>query len=516
MDDYILEMRNITKTFPGVRALDNVNFKVRRGEIHCLVGENGAGKSTLMKVLSGVWRYGTYTGDIVYNGEVQKFQSTKDSEAAGIAIISQELALIPDLSIHENIFFGHEIMHRGLVNWNQTIVEARKYLEKVRLDVNPSMKVRDLRVGKQQLLEIAKALSKNAKLLILDEPTSSLNEDDSQNLLQLLRELKEDGVTSIMISHRLKEVVEIADTITVLRDGATICSMDGRTATMGDIIRNMVGRDMEDIYPVRAKHEPGEVALEIKDWTVFDPKAERIILDHVNLNVRHGEIVGMAGLMGAGRTELALSIFGNSPKYKLVSGQILLEGKPMNFRDPNAALRAGLAYATEDKKGNGLVLIQDVRYNVTISNLDALRNGLVINRNEEIVEVNGYRDKMNIKTPTIAQKVVNLSGGNQQKVSLAKCLFVGPKVLILDEPTRGIDVGAKYEIYCIINDLVAEGKSVIMISSELPEVLGMCDRIYVLNEGRIVGEFSREEASQEKIMARILSTDSAAKEKNEI
>ena len=500
MDDYILEMRNITKTFPGVRALDNVNFKVRRGEIHCLVGENGAGKSTLMKVLSGVWRYGTYTGDIVYDGIVQKFQSTKDSEAAGIAIISQELALIPDLSIHENIFFGHEIMHRHLINWNQTIIEARKYLEKVRLDVNPSMKVRDLRVGKQQLLEIAKALSKNAKLLILDEPTSSLNEDDSQNLLQLLRELKADGVTSIMISHRLKEVVEIADTITVLRDGATICSMDGRTATMSDIIRNMVGRDMEDIYPVRKKHEPGEVALEIKDWTVFDPKAERIILDHINLNVRHGEIVGMAGLMGAGRTELALSIFGNSPKYKLVSGQIFLEGKPVSFRDPNAALRAGLAYATEDKKGNGLVLIQDVRYNVTISNLDALKNGLVINRNEEIVEVNGYRDKMNIKTPSIAQKVVNLSGGNQQKVSLAKCLFVGPKVLILDEPTRGIDVGAKYEIYTIMNRLAEEGYSVLMISSDLPEILGMSDRIYVMAEGTITGEVSREEATEQNIM----------------
>ncbi len=500
MDDFILEMRNITKTFPGVRALDNVNFKVRRGEIHCLVGENGAGKSTLMKVLSGVWRYGTYTGDIVYNGEVQKFQSTKDSEAAGIAIISQELALIPDLSIHENIFFGHEIMHRRLINWNQTIVEARKYLEKVRLDVNPSMKVRDLRVGKQQLLEIAKALSKNAKLLILDEPTSSLNEDDSQNLLQLLRELKADGVTSIMISHRLKEVVEIADTITVLRDGATICSMDGRTATMGDIIRSMVGREMEDIYPARKKHEPGEVALEIKDWTVFDPKAERIILDHINLNVRHGEIVGMAGLMGAGRTELALSVFGNSPKYKLVSGQIFLEGKPMNFRDPNAALRAGLAYATEDKKGNGLVLIQDVRYNVTVSNLDALKNGLVINRNEEIVEVNGYRDRMNIKTPSIAQKVVNLSGGNQQKVSLAKCLFVGPKVLILDEPTRGIDVGAKYEIYTIMNRLAEEGYSVLMISSDLPEILGMSDRIYVMAEGMITGEVSREEATEQNIM----------------
>ena len=499
-------MRNITKTFPGVRALDNVNFKVRRGEIHCLVGENGAGKSTLMKVLSGVWRYGTYTGDIVYNGEIQKYQSTKDSEAAGIAIISQELALIPDLTIYENIFFGHEIMNGRLINWNQTIVEASKYLKKVRLDVNPSMKIRDLRVGKQQLVEIAKALSKNAKLLILDEPTSSLNEDDSQNLLGLLRELKADGVTSIMISHRLKEVVEIADTITVLRDGATICSMDGKSATMGEIIRNMVGREMEDIYPRREKKEPGEVALELKDWTVYDPALERTILDHVNMNVRHGEIVGMAGLMGAGRTELALSVFGNSPKYKLVSGEILVEGKPMNFKDPNSALRAGIAYATEDKKRNGLVLMQDVRFNVTISNLDALKEGIVINKNEEIVEVNGYRDRMNIKTPSIAQKVENLSGGNQQKVSLAKCLFVGPKVLILDEPTRGIDVGAKYEIYTIMNRLAEEGYSVLMISSDLPEILGMSDRIYVMAEGSITGELTREQASEQIIMAMATKT----------
>ena len=506
MDDYILEMRNITKTFPGVRALDNVNFKVRRGEIHCLVGEHGAGKSTLMKVLSGVWRYGTYTGDIVYNGEIQKYQSTKDSEAAGIAIISQELALIPDLTIYENIFFGHEIMNGRLINWNQTIVEASKYLKKVRLDVNPSMKIRDLRVGKQQLVEIAKALSKNAKLLILDEPTSSLNEDDSQNLLGLLRELKADGVTSIMISHRLKEVVEIADTITVLRDGATICSMDGKSATMGEIIRNMVGREMEDIYPRREKKEPGEVALELKDWTVYDPALERTILDHVNMNVRHGEIVGMAGLMGAGRTELALSVFGNSPKYKLVSGEILVEGKPMNFKDPNSALRAGIAYATEDKKRNGLVLMQDVRFNVTISNLDALKEGIVINKNEEIVEVNGYRDRMNIKTPSIAQKVENLSGGNQQKVSLAKCLFVGPKVLILDEPTRGIDVGAKYEIYTIMNRLAEEGYSVLMISSDLPEILGMSDRIYVMAEGSITGELTREQASEQIIMAMATKT----------
>ena len=502
MTDYILEMRNITKTFPGVRALDNVNFKVRRGEIHCLIGENGAGKSTLMKVLSGVYKFGSYSGEIVYNGEEQKFLSTKDSEDAGIAIISQELALIPDLTIYENIFFGHEILKNNLINWNQTIIEAAKILKRVRLDVNPSMKIRDLRVGKKQLVEIAKALSKNAKLLILDEPTSSLNEDDSQNLLQLLRDLQREGVTSIMISHRLKEVEAIADTVTVLRDGATICSMDAADGiTERSIIRNMVGREIDNIYPKREHIAPGDVALELRDWTVYDPDAERIILDHVNIKVRHGEIVGMAGLMGAGRTELALSVFGNSPKYKLLSGEIFVEGKKQTFKNPRAAMKAGVAYVTEDKKHNGLILIRDIKFNVTIANLDAITRGIVVNNNEEIVRVNTYKDSMNIKTPAITQLVMNLSGGNQQKVSLAKWLFAEPKVLILDEPTRGIDVGAKYEIYSIMNRLVSEGYSVLMISSDLPEILGMSDRIYVMAEGTITGELSAAEANEHNIMA---------------
>ncbi len=500
-------MRGITKVFPGVRALDNVNFKVRRGEIHCLVGENGAGKSTLMKVLSGIYKYGSYEGDIVFNGEIQKFQSTKDSEKAGIAIISQELALIPDLTIYENIFFGHEIMNGRVINWNQTIIESEKYLKKVRLDVNPTAKISDLRVGKQQLVEIAKALSKNAKLLILDEPTSSLNEDDSQNLLRLLRELKEDGVTSIMISHRLKEVIQIADTVTVLRDGATICSMDAADGiTMKDIIRYMVGREMENIYPHREKKEPGETALEIKDFTAFDPAADRIILDHINLHVRRGEIVGIAGLMGAGRTELALAVFGNSPHYKIMGGQILIEGSPVTLPNPRAAMKAGIAYVSEDKKKNGLIFIQDIRYNVTVANLEKLRKGVTVDENEEIVEVNQYKEKMNIKAPSIRQLVMNLSGGNQQKVQLAKWLFTDPKVLILDEPTRGIDVGAKYEIYTIMNRLVAEGYSVIMISSDLPEVLGMSDRIYIMAEGQITGELSREEATEQNIMAMATKT----------
>lgn len=505
MSEYILEMRGITKEFPGVKALDNVNFKVKTGEIHCLVGENGAGKSTLMKVLSGIHKYGSYSGDIIYNDEICKFQSTKDSEALGIAIINQELALIPDLTIYENIFFGHEIMNPNgkTINWNQTIVEADKLLKRVHLDANVSWKIKELGTGKQQLVEIAKALSKNAKLLILDEPTSSLNEDDSANLLELLRELKRDGVTSVMISHRLKEVVEIADTITVLRDGATICSMDatGQKVPESEIIKNMVGREITDIYPKRDHKIKDEIALEIRDWSVEDPSLGRQILDKVSLKVRRGEVVGIAGLMGAGRTELALSIFGNPTKYKLLGGELLMDGKTVSFKNPAEAMNAGLAYVTEDRRRNGLILIQDVRFNTTISKLDKIVDGLVVNENEEIVQANKYKEDFNIKCPSIAQKVDNLSGGNKQKVSLAKCMFTDPKVLILDEPTRGIDVGAKHEIYTIMNKLVEEGYSVIMISSELPEVLGMSDRIYVMAEGTITGELSREEANEQNIMA---------------
>jgi putative multiple sugar transport system ATP-binding protein len=501
-DDNILEMRNITKEFPGVRALDNVNFKVKRGEIHCLVGENGAGKSTLMKILFGIYRYGSYSGDIIYNGEIQKFLSPRDSEMAGIAIIPQELALIPDLTIYENIYFGHEIMDGMTINWNQTIINAGEIMKKVRLDVSPSLKVSDMRVGKQQLVEIAKVLSKDAKLIILDEPTSSLNEDDSKNLLQLLCNLKEDGVTCIMITHRLKEVVEIADTVTVLRDGATICSMDATKGKLSerDIIRHMVGRDIENIYPKRKNVISKETALEVKNWTVFDPKSERVILKDVNINVKKGEIVGIAGLMGAGRTELALSLFGNTPKYKIVSGEIYIGNKMKSIKNPKDAMKEGLAYVTEDRKRNGLILIKDIKFNTTIANLEALANGIVINENEEVVSVNKYKHMLNIKATSIAQLVMNLSGGNQQKVSLGKWLFTNPEVLILDEPTRGIDVGAKYEIYTIMNQLVEEGYSIIMVSSELPEILGMSDRVYVMAEGEITGEIQGSEATEQRIM----------------
>lgn len=503
MSDYILEMKQITKEFPGVKALDNVNFKVKRGEIHCLVGENGAGKSTLMKVLSGVYPHGTYSGDIVYNGEVQKFKKISDSEEKGIVIIYQELALIPELSLYENIYFGHEIVKGIRIDWNETIVQAAKMLEKVGLKADPSMKVKELGVGNQQLVEIAKALSKNVKLLILDEPTASLNEDDSQNLLKLIRELKAQGVSCIMISHKLREITAIADTITVLRDGSTICSMDAteRKIEEAEIIKHMVGREMDNIYPKREKREFGDVALELKDWTVFDPAKNREILHKVNVNVRKGEIVGIQGLMGAGRTELALSIFGNPTGYKLTGGELYLNGKKVHFKHPKEAIKEGLAYVTEDRKGNGLILMQDIRYNTTIANLEALVEGLAINENEEINVANRYKDSINIKAPSIAQKVGNLSGGNQQKVQIAKWMFAEPKVLILDEPTRGIDVGAKYEIYSLMNKLVDQGMSIIMISSELPEVLGMSDRLYVMSEGMITGELSVEEATEEKVMA---------------
>ena len=502
MNKYILEMRNITKTFSGVKALDNVNFQVEKGEIHCLVGENGAGKSTLMKVLSGVYHFGEYSGDIVLNGEVQKFSNISDSEKSGIAIIYQELALIPELPVYENIFLGHELTKGKLIDWNETIKRAGEMLKKVKLNnVNPATKIKDLGVGKQQLIEIAKALSKDVKLLILDEPTAALNEDDSQNLLVLLRELKDQGVTSIMISHKLKEVIAIADTVTVLRDGQTICSLSAANGEISEskIIKHMVGREIDNIFPKRDKKDFGDIVLEVKDWHAYNPELGRDILSGLDFNVRKGEIIGIAGLMGAGRTELAHSIFGNPEEYR-IKGDLFVMGQKKNFKNPNDAIKAGIAYVTEDRKGNGLILIDDIKQNITIANLKLLTKNGIVNNNEEVKSANYYKSSLNIKAPSVEQKVGNLSGGNQQKVSLGKWLFVNPKVLILDEPTRGIDVGAKFEIYTLMNKLVDQGMSIIMISSELPEILGMSDRIYVVSGGKIAGEFLSEDATQEKIM----------------
>ena len=498
----ILEMKNITKVFPGVKALDNVSFKVAEGEVHCLVGENGAGKSTLMKVLSGVYPHGTYTGDILFGGQVQKFSSINDSQKAGIAILYQELALIPELTVYENIFVGNEIREGLVVDWNETIRRAGEALKAVRLDVNPATKVKDLGVGKQQLIEIAKALSREVKLLILDEPTAALNENDSENLLSLLRDLKTRGVTCILISHKLREVIAIADTVTVLRDGRTVCTLDAHKgeASQGVLIKHMVGREIESVYPKRERKPAGEVVLEVKHWSAYNPAVGRAILRDVNFNVKKGEIVGLAGLMGSGRTELALSLFGNPDRYR-VSGDLYVKGRKARYAHPESAIADGIAYVTEDRKGDGLILIQDVKQNITLANLRAISRRGVINPNAEVKVANEYKASLNIKTPSVEQKVGNLSGGNQQKVSVAKWLFAKPDLLILDEPTRGIDVGAKYEIYTIMNRLVQEGMSILMISSELPEVLGMSDRVYIVSGGRIAGELPIEEATQEKIMA---------------
>ncbi len=501
MSEYILEMNQISKEFTGVKALTDVNFKVKKGEIHCLIGENGAGKSTLMKVLSGVYPYGTYQGDIVFEGSVQQFNKINDSVKTGISIIYQELALFPDLTVYENIFAGNEIKRGAFVDWNQTIVQSKKMLQMVKLNVNPETLVKELGVGKQQLVEIAKTLSKDVKLLILDEPTAALNEDDSENLLELLSELRNQGITCIMISHKLKEVISIADKATVLRDGRTICTLDASKGEICEstIIKNMVGREIEDIYPKRPDKKLGDKVLELHNWSAYDSELGRHVVKNANLHVKKGEIVGIAGLMGSGRTELALSIFGNAKNYK-VQGELELNGISKILKHPSEAIKAGIAYVTEDRKGDGLFLIQDIKNNVSAANLKGISANGMINVNEEVKIATEYKNSLYIKAPSLEQIVGKLSGGNQQKVSLGKWLFVGPKLLILDEPTRGIDVGAKFEIYTIMNKLIREGLSIIMISSELGEVLGMSDRIYVMAEGEIKGELSVEEADQEKIM----------------
>jgi putative multiple sugar transport system ATP-binding protein len=454
-----------------------------------------------MKVLSGVYPHGEYTGEILIDGQEQQFRSIRDSERAGIAIIYQELALIPEMTVYENIFLANEIRSGPLINWNETIKRAGEAIQRVKLSVNPEAKVKTLGVGKQQLVEIAKALSREVKILILDEPTSALNEDDSENLLELLRDLKANGVTSIMISHKLKEVIAIADKVTVLRDGQTICTLDAHKGEVSEhvLIKHMVGREIDNIYPKRAHVRSEEVVFEVKDWSAYNRALGRTILKNINFNVKKGEIVGIAGLMGSGRTELAKSIFGNPDKYR-VSGEIVLRGERMHFNHPKDAIKAGLAYVTEDRKGDGLILMQDVKQNITMANLREISRRGVVDSNAEVKIANHYRTSLNIKTPSVEQKVRNLSGGNQQKVSLGKWLFVKPDLLILDEPTRGIDVGAKYEIYTIMNELVKQGMSIIMISSELPEVLGMSDRVYVVSSGSITGELPIEEATQEKIM----------------
>ncbi len=502
----LLEMRSITKTFPGVKALDQVNLQVMEGEIHAICGENGAGKSTLMKVLSGVYPAGSYEGEIHYDGQLAQFRDITDSEHRGIIIIHQELALVPLLSIAENLFLGNERAKNGVINWRETFARTEGLLKKVGLKEAPSTLIEKLGVGKQQLVEIAKALSKEVRLLILDEPTAALSEADSQALLDLMLELKTQGVTQIIISHKLNEVRRVADTVTVIRDGTSVSTTTAASGNITEdrIVRDMVGRDMSDRYPPRPRN-PGDMLLEVSDWNVWHPEqAERQVISDISFNVRKGEVVGIAGLMGSGRTELAMSIFGRS-YGRNISGRVRLKGQEIDVSRIDRAIANGLAYVTEDRKSLGLVLDETIRTNITLANLPAVSRSGVINENQETTIAEGYRGALNIRTPSVFQKVVNLSGGNQQKVVLSKWLFAEPEVLILDEPTRGIDVGAKFEIYGIINDLAAQGKGVLMISSEMPELLGMCDRIYVMNEGEFVGELTAEDASQERIMSLIVT-----------
>ena len=506
MGNTILKMQNITKEFPGVKALDNVNIEVTEGEIHALCGENGAGKSTLMNVLSGIYPYGTYTGNVIYQDNECRFKNIKDSEHVGIVIIHQELALVPYLSIAENMFLGNEQAKNGVINWDVTNQKAAKYMAMVGLNDSPSTLIKDIGMGKQQLVEIAKALAKNVKLLILDEPTSSLNESDARKLLDLLIEFKETkGITSIIISHKLNEISYCADKITVIRDGQSIETLVKGVDELSEerIIRGMVGREMTNRYPSR-EHNIGDVAMEVRNWNVYHPfYANRKVVDNVSIDVRHGEVVGFAGLIGAGRTELAMSVFGHAYGTK-ISGELELNGQPIRLTTIPQAIAAGLAYVTEDRKGDGLILTNSIKHNTTMARPAFISKNGIIDKDMEKQKAEEIRYKLGVKTPTVEQDVGNLSGGNQQKVLVGKWIFAQPDVLMMDEPTRGVDVGAKYEIYQIINDLVGQGKAVMMISSELPELLGMCDRIYVMNEGRLIAELKAEDASQEIIMSYIM------------
>jgi len=510
MEQYVLEMRAITKRFSGVKAIDNVNFRVKTGQIHALVGENGAGKSTLVNILSGVYPYGEYEGDIFMDGAAEscRFRNIKDSEQKGIAIIHQELALVPELSVAENIFLGNEQQKFGVMNWTDTRVKAAEMLKQVGLDISTETKVRHLGMGMQQLIEIAKALSKDVKVLILDEPTAALNDEDSAYLLDLLVDLKNKGITCILISHKLNEVIRVAQEITVLRDGQTVDTLPIEDATEDVIIKLMVGRELSDRYPKR-EHIVGDVCFEVNDWNVYDPADQfRKVISDVNFNSRKGEVVGLYGLMGAGRTELALSIFGRFYGTK-ISGSVKLDGQEISVRTVSEAVKNGVAYVTEDRKQAGLVLIHPIKDNISLVSLNQISKNFILDNNEDIKVAEEYRSKLNIRSTGILQKVGSLSGGNQQKVLFSKWIFSQPEILILDEPTRGVDVGAKYDIYTIINDLASNGKSVLMISSELPELLGMCDRIYVMNRGKIVGELSAQDATQERIMHFIMESNKA-------
>lgn len=495
----LLEMKNIVKEFPGVRALDGVSFTLEDGEFHSLVGENGAGKSTLMKVLSGVYPEGTFEGEILVDNQTRHFKGIRDSEAAGIAIIFQELSLVKELTVGENIFLGKEPSRFGVINWSELYHKASNLLRDLRLPIDPRVKVGSLGIGQQQLVEIAKALSQDAKILVLDEPTAALTESEVETLFGILRDLLDRGVGMIYISHKLDEVFQMSDRITVLRDGKTVSTHNAAEIDKNGVIAAMVGREVGDIFPT-PDHQRGEVALNIKNLTAFSPDIPgKKLVDGVSFHVRKGEVLGIAGLMGAGRTELLMSIFGAWQGQ--FSREIEIDGKPCTIASPGDAIAKGVGFVTEDRKRFGLILDQTILDNMTLAGLRSISGNFVTNRTRETKAANGPMRSLHIKANSPLTVTGTLSGGNQQKVVLGKWLLTDPKVLFLDEPTRGIDVGAKQEIYAEINKLAKTGLAIVLVSSELPEVLGLSDRVIVLHEGKVTGEFTREEATPEKVMA---------------
>lgn len=495
----LLEMRDITKTFPGVRALDGVTFDLRAGEIHALVGENGAGKSTLIKILGGVYPAGSYGGEILVEGEVQRFGNVRQAERAGIAVVFQELSLVKDLTVGENIFLGREPNRFGIIRWDELYGQARKLLADLHLHIEPRTPVRNLGIGQQQLVEIAKALSQDARILILDEPTAALTDAEVETLILILNKLRERGVGMVYISHKLEEVFRLSDRITVLRDGRTVGTEPTASLDQAGVIARMVGREVGDIFP-KAEHAPGEVVFEARDITVEDANVRgKLLVDRASFSVHRGEVLGIAGLMGAGRSDLLMAIFGAHAGR--VTGEVFAEGKRVEIKSPADAIRYGIGYVTEDRKRFGLVLNQTIQNNATLASLKQVSGRFVTNREAERVASERAARDLRIKAPDVLTVTGTLSGGNQQKVVLAKWLLTKPRVLFLDEPTRGIDVGAKQEIYAQINKLAREGLAIVLVSSELPEVLGLSDRVLVLHEGRITGEFTRSTATPEKVMA---------------
>ena len=504
----LLEMKNIVKEFPGVRALDGVSFTLEEGEFHALVGENGAGKSTLMKVLSGVYPHGTYEGEILVNAETRTFSGVRDSEHAGIAIVFQELSLVKELTVAENIFLGREPARLGVVNWSELYHRATKLLTDLNLEIDPSIEVGSLGIGQQQLVEIAKALSQNAKILVLDEPTAALTESEVETLFGILRKLTARGVGIIYISHKLDEVFAMADRITVLRDGKTVGTHLAAELTKDKVIAAMVGRDVGDIFP-KTHHQFGETAFEVKNLTVFSVDGtRRKLVDDVSFSVRKGEVLGVAGLMGSGRTETLMAIFGAAPNES--SRDVYVEGRHVRIDSPADAIENGVGFVTEDRKRYGLILEQTILDNVTLAGLKKISGAFLTHRTRETMAASGPMRSLRIKANSPFTVTGTLSGGNQQKVVLGKWLLTHPKVLFLDEPTRGIDVGAKQEIYAEINKLAKEGLAIVLVSSELPEVLGLSDRVIVLREGKVSGEFTRTEASPERVMAAATGTVESA------